>query len=91
MPQHPTSKEAVRNFHVPLPEQLYQHLKAEAAHSQRSANALAREAIAVWLATQERIRLDREVLDYATALAGTADDLDPELEAAGLELLGRIE
>lgn len=91
MSQPTASKEAIRNFHVPLPEHLYQQLKAEAAHGQRSANALAREAIAAWLATQERIRLDREVLEYAAAMAGTADDLDPELEAAALELLGRIE
>jgi len=45
------------------------------------------ETIAIWLASQERIRLDREVLDYAAAMGGTADDLDPELEAAGLELV----
>ncbi|HXT36557.1 MAG TPA: hypothetical protein VN837_13360 [Chloroflexota bacterium] len=45
------------------------------------------ETIAIWLASQERIRLDREVLEYAAAMGGTADDLDPELEAAGLELV----
>ena len=67
---------------MPLPESLYEDLKAEAAHSSRSANALAREAIAQWLDMQRRARVHREVLEYAVAMAGTAHDLDITFEAA---------
>ncbi|MGH2388895.1 MAG: hypothetical protein ACRDIE_11900 [Chloroflexota bacterium] len=86
MPKHSADKEALRNFHVPLPESLYEDLKAEAAAGSRSANALAREAIAHWLDVQRQARVHQEVLEYATAMAGTDHDLDITLEAAGLEL-----
>jgi hypothetical protein len=81
-----TDKEPLKNFHVPLPEDLYEDLKAEAAYSSRSANALAREAIAQWLDSRKQARVHRQVLEYAMAVAGTAQDLDIALEAAGLEL-----
>jgi hypothetical protein len=81
--------ETIRNLHVPLPEEMYLALRAEAEHSQRPANALAREAIAQWLELQRQARLDQAVREYAEAMAGTLADLDPDLEAAGLELLGR--
>jgi hypothetical protein len=86
MPKHVADKEALRNFHVPLPEGIYEDLKAEAAAGNRSANALAREAIAYWLDVQRRARVHQEVLEYAMAMAGTEHDLDIALEAAGLEL-----
>jgi predicted transcriptional regulator len=83
------AKEGLRDFHVPLPEQVYQELKSEAESSRRSANAVAREAISQWLEARRQARLDHEVLVYAEAVAGTDADLDVELEAAGLELLRR--
>ena len=74
-----------RNFHVPLPEDLYLALQAEAEHAQRPANALAREAITTWVERRRQGRIDQAILAYAEAVAGTTDDLDPDLEAAGLE------
>ncbi len=78
-----------RNFHVPLPEDLYRALHAEAEHAQRPANALAREAIAQWVEMQRRARIDQAILAYTEVVAGTSEDLDPALEAASLEILER--
>jgi predicted transcriptional regulator len=80
-----------RNFHVPLPDDLYLALQAEAQRSKRPANALARDAIAEWLGRQRRSRIDDEIRAYAAEVAGTSDELDPDLEAAGLELLASEE
>ncbi len=77
-----------RNFHVPLPEDLYLALQAEAAQLQRPANAVARDAIAHWVERQRQARIDQEILAYARDVAGTSADLDRDIEAAGLELLG---
>lgn len=88
MPRATANPTPRRNFHVPLPDDLYRALQAEATHSMKPANAVAREAIAYWLETRRQARIDEAVLAYATAVAGTTDDFDPELEAASLELLG---
>ena len=76
-----------RNFHVPLPDDLYRALQTEAERCRKPANAVAREAIAQWLEAQRQARIDEAILAYAAEVAGTADDLDPDLAAAGLELL----
>ena len=83
------STPARRNFHVPLPEDLYRALQQEAEQAQRPANALAREAIAHWVERQRQARIDQDILAYAAAVAGTDADLDRSLEAASLELLER--
>jgi S-adenosylmethionine synthetase len=44
----------MRNFHLPLPEQTYTHLRAEAERAKLPATALAREAIDWWLRQQLR-------------------------------------
>jgi predicted transcriptional regulator len=75
-----------RNFHVPLPDDLYRALQAEAAHAHRPANAVARDAIAQWVEQRRQERLDQEMRAYAEAVAGTSADLDPALESASLEL-----
>lgn len=76
-----------RNFHVPLPERLYEELKMESEQTQRSASALVREAVEVWLEQRRQERLDQAIGEYVAAVAGTSADLDPDLEAAGLELI----
>jgi predicted transcriptional regulator len=80
-----------RNFHVPLPDDLYRALQAEAEQAQRPANAVARDAIAFWIEQRRQERIDKEIAAYAEAVAGTAEDLDSELEAASLELRKREE
>lgn len=89
MPRTTSRDSAHRNFHVPLPDDLYRALQAEAEQAQRPANVLAREAIAQWLEQRRQARIDQAILAYAKAVAGTSDDLDLALEAASLELLER--
>ena len=77
----------LRNFHVPLSEELYKQLRAEADRSQQSATALARDAIAWWLQQRQQAALDESIRAYAAQGAGTSVDLDQELEAASVDHL----
>jgi hypothetical protein len=82
------SKE-MKNFHLPLPEQTYSHLRAEAERARVPATALAREAIECWLRQQLRKARHDQIAAYAADMAGTRLDLDPDLEAAGIEHLAK--
>ena len=77
----------MKNFHLPLPEQTYTRLRAEAERAQVPATALAREAIEAWLRQQLRKARHDRIAAYAAEMAGTGLDLDAELEAAGVEHL----
>ena len=77
----------MRNFHLPLPEPTYTHLRAEAERAQVPATALAREAIDCWLRQRFRKARHDQVAAYAAEMAGTDLDLDPDLESAGIEHL----
>jgi hypothetical protein len=77
----------VRNFHVPLSDAAYESLRAVAERSKIPATTLAREAIDFWLRQQLRKARHTAIAAYAAELAGTALDLDPELEAVGVEHL----
>lgn len=77
----------MHNFHLPLTEELRQQLREEAAESGQPATALAREALAHWLAGRRRQRRHRQIATFAAAHAGTAIDLDTDLERAGVESL----
>lgn len=80
-------KTNMKNLHVPLPQPLYRRLRAEAKRANRPATALAREAIDLWLAEQYRASVYDAIASYARKVAGTSEDLDPDLEAAGVEHL----
>jgi hypothetical protein len=77
----------MKNFHLPLPEQTYTHLRAEAERAQVPATALAREAIDWWLRQRLRKARHDQIAAYAAEMAGTDLDLDPNLESAGIEHL----
>lgn len=77
----------MKNFHLPLPEQTYSLLRAEAEREQLPATTLAREAIDAWLKERARKARHKAIADYAAEMAGTDLDLDQELEAAGVEYL----
>jgi hypothetical protein len=77
----------MKNFHLPLPEDTYARLRAEAERTQVPATALAREAIDLWLRQQLRKARYDAIAAYAKEMAGTSSDLDAELEAAGIEHL----
>jgi hypothetical protein len=77
----------MKNFHLPLPDQTYAHLKAQAERMQVPATALAREAVDCWLREQSRKVRRNEIAAYAAQMAGTELDLDTDLESAGIENL----
>jgi len=80
-------RNSIRNFHVPLSEELYNQLRAEAERSQQSATALARYAIAWWLQQRQKAALDESIRAYAAQGAGTPADVDQALEAAAVDHL----
>jgi predicted nucleic acid-binding protein len=73
------------NFHLPLPPTTYADLRAEAERCQVAATTVAREAIAIGLEAKKKSAKRRAIQEYAEAMAGTQFDLDPALEAAGIE------
>ena len=77
----------MRNFHVPLSEELYKQLRAEAERSQQAATALARDAIAWWLQQRQKAALDESIRAYVAQGAGTPADVDQALEAASVDHL----
>jgi hypothetical protein len=77
----------MKNFHLPLPEETYSSLKAEAARARLPATTLAREAIDSWLRQQARSARHNAIVNYAKEMAGTNLDLNHDLESAGIEHL----
>jgi hypothetical protein len=77
----------MKNFHLPLPEQTWAGLMQEAERARVPATALAREAIDLWLREQLRKARHEAIASWAAEAAGTNLDLDPDLEAAGIEHL----
>lgn len=82
-------KNAHRSFHLPLPSELYEELRAQARKRGRPATVIARQAIEYELRERRRQELREEIAEYAREHAGTPADLDGSLEAAGIELLRR--
>jgi len=77
----------MRNFHLPLPDEVYRDLRAEAERSSRPATALARQAIELWLRHRRKVARHQAIAAFAAEHAGTPLDLDTELEAASIEHL----
>lgn len=77
----------MKNFHLPLPEQTYEQLRAVSTRVQIPATVLAREAIDAWLREQAKQARRDAVAAYAEKMAGTGVDLDRDLEAAAIEHL----
>ena len=79
----------IHNFHLPLPSDVYLRLKEAAARESRPATSVAREAIEEWLRQRKRLAVKEQISTYAASMAGSREDLDPELETAGAEHLRR--
>src|SRR2546426_10411459 len=77
---------AVRNFHLPLPEPTYRRLRDAAQRANQPATVVARDAIESWLRQQRKAALHEAIAAYAAEVAGSLDDLHPELEAASPEV-----
>jgi hypothetical protein len=77
----------MKNFHLPLPDHVYEELKTEAQRSRIPATSMARYAIQTWLAARKKAARKQAIAAYASEMGGTEFDLDPKLEAVSLELL----
>ena len=68
-----------------MPVALYTGLREAAARAGTPATDVAREAIQAWLNEDRRRQQRTELAAFVAANAGSAWDLDPQWEAAGLE------
>lgn len=77
----------MKNIHIPLPDHVHAALMTHAKATGESATALARAAIEGRVRELEREQRRARIAEFADQYAGTAWDLAPELEAAGLEVI----
>jgi hypothetical protein len=78
---------SMKNFHVPLSDDTYLHLRSVSEATKVPATTLARQAIDAWLLDWARRERHLAIAQYASEMAGTELDLDDELEAAAIEHL----
>ncbi len=78
---------ATKNFHLPLPEALYDELRSAAREVDQPATRFAQELMRVGLDEWRRARRRQQIAAYAREVAGSSEDLDPELERAGVQSL----
>jgi len=78
---------ATKNFHLPLPERFYDELRSAAREAGHPATRFAQELMRVGLDEWHRTRRRQQIADYARQVAGSTEDLDPELERAGIKAL----
>jgi predicted transcriptional regulator len=77
----------MRNFHLPLSDDVYRQLREEAARSSRPATSVARQAIELWLRHRKKVARREAIAAFAAEHAGGPLDLDANLEAAAVEQL----
>ncbi len=77
----------MKNFHLPLPEDVYVNLRQEAERTKRPATTIARDAIEAWLRDRRKEARYQAIASFAREFGGTELDLDPQLEAATVEHL----
>jgi hypothetical protein len=78
---------ATKNLHVPLPEALYDELRSAAREVDQPATRFAQELMRAGLDEWHRARRRQQIAAYARQVAGSSEDLDPELERAGIDSL----
>ena len=61
----------MKNFHLPLPEEVYAALREQASALSRPATVIAREAIEAWLRDRQRASVREAIAEYAAKHAGT--------------------
>jgi hypothetical protein len=80
---------ATKNLHVPLPEAFYDELRAAAREAEQPATRFAQSLMRSGLEEWRRMRRRQQIAVYAQQVAGSPEDLDPELERAGIRVLTR--
>ena len=78
---------AMHNFHLPLPTDVYEGLRETARRLRVPATQLARQAVEEWLRQQRVNAVHEELVSYTRQHAGTAADLDEQLEEAAADHL----
>ena len=68
-----------------LPDDLNEELRHEAERSGQPATEIARDAIREFLGKRRHQALHEEISAYAREVAGSADDLDADLEDSAVE------
>jgi len=76
-----------RNFHLPLPEDIYNDLRTESRRTKQPATRIARQAIENWLKNRRRAELHASIASYAEKHAGSDADIDEDLEEIATEHL----
>ena len=64
----------MKNFYLPLPEDVYANLRQEAERSKRPATAIARDAIEAWLHDCRKAARHQAIAEFARDCAGTELD-----------------
>jgi hypothetical protein len=78
---------ATKTFRLLLPEALYTELRSAAREARRPTTRFAQELVRASLDQWRRERRRQEIAVYARQVAGSSEDLDPELERAGIQSL----
>ena len=78
---------ATKNFHLPLPETLYDELRSAAREADQPATRFAQELMRAGLDEWHRTRRRQQIAAYARQVAGSTEDLDPDLERAASDSL----
>ncbi|MBX3466890.1 MAG: hypothetical protein KF878_08325 [Planctomycetes bacterium] len=80
---------ATKRLHITLSQDLHAHLHGVAVQEGRPATEIAREVIERWLDAHRRTARRAAIAEYATAMADSGVDFDPDLERAAVgHLLG---
>jgi len=82
---------AQRNFHLPLPEDIYNDLRTESRQTNQPATRIARQAIESWLKNRRRAELHASIASYAEKHAGSDADIDEAMEEIAKEHLINLE
>lgn len=78
---------SIHNFHLPLPEDLYQALRKEAKQAKQPLTQFTRQILKAWFEQKRQFRIEEKIADYAVKFGETEYDLDPTLEEASIEHL----
>ncbi len=70
-----------------LPDNVHNEIERAAKSARKAAPELIVDVVENWLATRATPDTERQLKDYVQVVAGTREDLDPDLEAVGVESL----
>jgi len=82
-----TMASGTKTFRLPLPESRYTELRSAAREARRPATRFAQELVRACLDQRRRARRRQQISAYARQVAGSNEDLAPELERAGIKSL----